>query len=125
MQAVCQSATASEMRYRAHRGRLEQIGALAGSARRRGGFALVDVLDVVARGAIPGGRLGDAAVAFLVGSLTPLAKSDGDVRPIAMLEALRRLLTMAVAAQFKEQFANKLAPLQCGVGLPGGGEVIQ
>ena len=41
---------------------------------------LADVLDIVARGAIPGGRLGDAAAAFLVGFLTPLAKVGGGLK---------------------------------------------
>ena len=86
--------------------------------------ALADVLDIVARGAVPGGRLGDAAAALLVGALTPLAKANGDIRPIAVPESLRRILARAVASQFKDMFAEYLAPLQCGVGLPGGQEVM-
>ncbi|CAE8603708.1 unnamed protein product, partial [Polarella glacialis] len=81
------------------------------------------VLDDLTRGAVPGGRLGRAATGFLLGLLTPLAKPDGGVRPIAAPQTLRRLLSRSVAHQFKDRFGDCLAPLQCAVGLPGGGEV--
>ncbi len=78
------------------------------------------VLDDLVQGMVPGGRLGEAAAAFLVGILTPLAKPNGDVRPIAAPEALRRLMARAVTLQFRDRFAASLEPLPCAIGLPGG-----
>ena len=81
------------------------------------------VLEDVAHGCVPGGRLGLPATAFLLDGLTPLAKPGGGVRSIAVPEPLRRLLARAVTTQFRDTFAEALCPLQCAVGLAGGAEV--
>ena len=86
--------------------------------------ALFKVADTIARGCVPGGRLGSAACSFLLGALTPLRKPDGGVRPIAVPEPLRRLLGRALCKQFKATFSDALSPLQCAVGLEGGAEVM-
>ena len=83
------------------------------------------VVNALAHGAVPGGRLGPAAVAFLLGNLTPLRKGDTDVRPLAAPETLRRLLGKTLCVQYKQRFGEELAPEQCAVGLSGGTEVAQ
>ena len=66
----------------------------------------------------------DAALCVCV-SLAPLAKPNGDVRPIAVPVCLRRLLGRAVARQYKDVFKDALSPQQCAVGLAGGTEIMQ
>ena len=87
--------------------------------------AFYQVVNALASGAVPGGRLGPAAVAFLLGNLTPLRKGTTDVRPLAAPETLRRLVGKALCVQFKGSFGRALAPEQCAVALPGGAEVVQ
>ena len=83
------------------------------------------VLNDLARGSVPGGRLGCAGAGFLLGLLTPLAKDlDGGIRPIAVPEPLRRLLARCVTSEFKDKFSSGLGIDQCAVGLAGGAEVM-
>ena len=90
----------------------------------RASEAVFRVADTIARGCLPGGRLGSAACAFLLGALTPLRKPDGGIRPIAVPEPLRRLVGRTLCRQYKDSFATALSPQQCAVGLEGGAEVM-
>ena len=104
-------------------GRYEHWQVLLGDEDAFHSFYLV--VNALAHGAVPGGRLGAAAVGLLLGNLTPLRKGDADVRPLAAPETLRRLLGKALCVQYKERFSGGLAPEQCAVGLAGGSEVAQ
>ena len=56
--------------------------------------------------------------------LIALPKANGDVRPIAIGETLRRLTARAICNQKRRQFANFFYPLQHGVSTSGGTELI-
>jgi len=59
---------------------------------------------------------------FFGAKLIALPKDNGDIRPIAAGCCLRRLVARALAEEFRGVFASYLAPLQVGVGIPGGTE---
>ena len=72
------------------------------------------------------GRLPDSHGPWLCcANLTPLKKSDGGVRPVAVGETLRRVVGKALLAsgRTKEQIAT-LQPLQVGVGLRNATEAV-
>ena len=56
--------------------------------------------------------------------LVPILKSDGNVRPIAVVDAWTRLLGRIVARKVERALSDVLAPYQCGVGVKGGCENI-
>ena len=72
------------------------------------------------------GKLPLAHGPFLCGAnLTPLKKSDGGVRPVAVGETLRRLAgkTLLMTATARTQVAT-LTPLQVGVGVQSAAESV-
>ena len=56
--------------------------------------------------------------------LYALAKKDGGLRPIAVGETLRRLVSKCCCHASKAMAASFLSPLQVGVGVPGGCEAV-
>ena len=88
------------------------------------GALLRDVVNLLASG-----KVAVSVSKFLAGgSLTALDKNkpDGlpDIRPIAMGEALRRLVGKCLCAVTKEKASEYFAPLQMGVACPSGAEKI-
>ena len=62
---------------------------------------------------------------FLAGApLTALTKKQGGVRPIAVGDVIRRLVSKCVCNQMGEQFADYLMPDQVGVAVSGGMEAL-
>ena len=81
---------------------------------------LTAVINILLRGEAP-----DGARSFLSGaSLTALPKDDGDLRPIAVGEVLRRLAGKCCANSVKDDMRDILEPWQVGVGTPGGCEAV-
>jgi len=58
------------------------------------------------------------------GSLVPLLKKDGGVRPIVVGEVFRRLLSKLCVAHVREEALQYFQPLQLGVGVHGGAEAV-
>ena len=56
--------------------------------------------------------------------LIALPKSNGDVRPIAIGETLRRLTAKAICFQLRSSFSTYFEPIQHGVATPCGGELL-
>ena len=56
--------------------------------------------------------------------LTPLAKPDGGVRPLAIGEALRRLTARAICLQSRPRFSADLQPHQHAVSTSAGCETV-
>ena len=56
------------------------------------------------------------------GSLTPLSKANGGVRPIIITDTWTRLLAKTILQREQQKLGTDLAPLQTGVGLRGGVE---
>ena len=56
--------------------------------------------------------------------LYALAKKDGGIRPIAVGESIRRLVSKCCCLRSKSLAAAHLSPLQVGVGVPGGCEAV-
>ncbi len=81
--------------------------------------ALASVCSILAQGQAPG-----EIAPWLAGApVYPLRKPDGGVRPIAVGETLRRIVSRALCARHKYQFAELLLPAgQVGVGIPSGAE---
>ena len=75
--------------------------------------------------AMAGGSLPDQAAPYMCGArLHAAQKKDGGVRPIAVGNMLRRLTSKCFTQADPDRAAAILAPLQLGVGLPGGCEAI-
>ncbi len=71
------------------------------------------------------GNLPDPVTSLLSSSrLIALPKPNGDVRPIAIGETLRRLTAKAMCMQKRSDFANFFHPLQHGVATDGGLEML-
>ena len=72
------------------------------------------------------GHLGEEASKFFGGAkLCALEKANGEPRPLAIGDALRRLGARAVMQQHEDTFASLLAPLgQMGVAVPGAADKI-
>ena len=58
------------------------------------------------------------------GSLVPVLKKDGGIRPIVVGEVFRRLISKLCVAAVKGDTLNYFQPLQLGVGVPGGSEAV-
>lgn len=54
----------------------------------------------------------------------PLQKPEGGVRPIAIGEIIRRLVSKTAIAAYREQILDMFVPLQLGIGVPAGAESI-
>ena len=74
----------------------------------------------IARGAIPHG----AAKLLSAARLVALPKGQGDVRPIAIGDALRRITAQTICSQMRETFSEFFTPLQHGVATSGGSELL-
>ena len=61
---------------------------------------------------------------WVTSRLIALAKPDEGIRPIAIGEAWFRLLARAVASQLASKAAPTLLPLQYGIGVEGGAEIV-
>ena len=61
---------------------------------------------------------------WVTSRLIALSKPDDGIRPIAIGEAWFRLLSRAVAFQLARSAAPNLLPLQCGIGVEGGAEIV-
>jgi hypothetical protein len=71
------------------------------------------------------GRAPTSFAPWLCGSpLTALSKPNGGVRPIAVGEVIRRLVTKCLMARVRQPAQALLAPLQLGVAVKGGAEAI-
>ena len=57
-------------------------------------------------------------------TLVPLLKKDGRIRPVAVGEIFRRLVSKCCVKGFADQAARQLCPLQVGVGVPNGAECL-
>ena len=80
--------------------------------------ALTDLVNLLARGQAP-----QSLSPYLAGaSLIALAKDDDDLRPIAVGEPLRRLVSKALCKEVKEEARALFWPLQIGVASPLGCE---
>ena len=73
--------------------------------------------------ALANGRLPVLAAPLALSALTPLAKGGGAVRPLALPDALRRLVASTLAEQTKEQLAEALEAVALAVGVPAATEV--
>ncbi len=84
------------------------------------GFAevLTDVVNIMAAGKAP------AALAPLLASapLVPLKKKIAGIRPVAVGEILRRLVSKLGLSKVRQKAAEVLSPLQVGVGVRHGAE---
>ena len=69
------------------------------------------------------GRVPNAIIPFFFGAtLCALRKNDGSLRPIAIGNVLRRLISKAISASLRDRAATLLSPNQLGVGIHGGAE---
>ena len=80
--------------------------------------ALVEVYNLILAGK------GGSATLWIRSRVVALPKPDGGIRPIAIGEALFRLLGKIVAFKFGPALGKKMAPHQWGVGLSSGSEII-
>ena len=81
---------------------------------------LFSACSAIAKGILP------PEIAQLMSSsrLIALSKSNGDLRPIAVGDALRRRTDRAICAQKKEAFADYFTPIQHGVSTQNGTELV-
>ena len=70
------------------------------------------------------GKLPKSAAEILSSRLVALRKSNGDVCPVAISEALRRVAARAICLHSRNAFASYFSPIQHGVSTPGGSELI-
>lgn len=98
--------------------------------------AFLSVVNLIGQGKIP-----DAVKSFFTASrLVPIGKPSQilservnaqgevevqsiDVRPIAVGDAIRRLVARTVCAQYKQRWKEFFSPLQLGVSVPAGAEI--
>jgi len=62
--------------------------------------------------------------AFRMGAMTSLSKPDGGIRGIVAGEALRRLISRALATQFSEVFRESCLPFQFGLSTKAGTDCV-
>ena len=87
---------------------------------RTGCFAIFPLTNLMARGE----AAQDARSAMCGASLAALPKEEGDHRPIAVGEVLRRVVGKTLAEASKEDARSLLEPFQVGVGTGGGCEAV-
>ena len=80
--------------------------------------ALTGFVNTLLRGECPQ----DIIPSLFGGRLLALAKKDGGIRPIAVGSVWRRLASKCVSTYAIGATRDLLAPLQVGVGVPGGAE---
>ena len=85
---------------------------------------LTDLLCAVVQLLVSGSPPPAVGRAMAAARLIALAKGNGDVRPIAVGECLRRLCARSVCLQEKASMAAFLSPVQYGVATPGGLEQV-
>jgi hypothetical protein len=74
---------------------------------------------------IASGKLPEEAKSLLLSSrLIALEKPDGGIRPIAIGETLYRLTAAHLINELKDNIAEVLQPVQLGVGVKGGCEIV-
>ena len=82
--------------------------------------ALAKSMDILAKGEGP-----PCLAQWLAGApLTALRKEDDGVRPIAVGETVRRLISSLLLARHAEKAKEILTPLQIGVAVSNGGEAV-
>ena len=82
--------------------------------------SLTKVVNLMAAGRVP-----ESVTPFLCGArLHAARKKDGGIRPIAVGNILRRLVSKLVSYELAFKASKKLAPHQLGVGVRGGCEAI-
>ena len=69
------------------------------------------------------GKAGPASI-WLASRLIPIKKGAGGIRPIAVTDCWIRFLAGFLAKKFAPDAAQAFAPLQFGVGVPGGAEIM-
>ena len=75
--------------------------------------------------ALVASRVPESLAPHLAGAcLFALNKEDGDIRPVAVGESLRRLASKCLCAAVKNEVADYLKPLQVGVACPLGAESL-
>ena len=67
---------------------------------------------------------GGTANMWIRGRVVPIPKPQGGVRPIAVGEVLFRLMNRAVSAELGAKIGKNMQPLQWGVGVSGGAEIV-
>lgn len=71
------------------------------------------------------GDMPDCIISWVASArLTPLVKRDGGVRPVAIGETLRRIISSTLNVRVKKWAIAYLMPLQVGVGIPSGCEAV-
>ena len=79
------------------------------------------VLHAIVEGICCGAELPPEIKPYFSGAtLIALDKGKGDPRPLAIGRTLRRVCSHALCTAFSQAFGDKLAPIQFGVGVPGG-----
>ena len=58
------------------------------------------------------------------GTLVPIPKKDGGIRPVVVGEVFRRLVSKICVAFIRSDVLEYFQPLQLGVGLSGGAEAV-
>jgi hypothetical protein len=67
---------------------------------------------------------GGTADTWIRARVVPIPKPQGGVRPIAVGEVLFRLMNRAVSAELGAKVGKTMQPLQWGVGVSGGAEIV-
>ena len=81
---------------------------------------LFEVCCLLAKGKLPSNVIPLIASSRLIA----LPKGNGDVRPIAIGETLRRLTAKVICLQLRPSFSSYFSPLQHGVATRGGSEML-
>ena len=82
--------------------------------------SLCDFVNLLSQGKVPAEIVPHLCGALLLGT----RKKSGGLRPIAVGEVLRRLVSKCLVQSFHQLAANHLSPHQLGVGIPNGAEAI-
>ena len=96
----------------------QMVGPSAGAARGELEGALVRFCGLCMDGSVP---VAVRPLFFGAGNVA-FRKKDGGLRPIAVGLLLRRLVSKAACTAVQEEAAALLAPVQLGIGVPGGSE---
>ena len=85
---------------------------------------VLQALTALVNTLVGGGVAPQAAPYFCGARLHAAAKKDGGIRPIAVGNLLRRLVSKCCTTRLQGRAAALFAPHQLGVGVRGGGEAI-